>query len=179
MNDEENAPSIPLHRGEGARGRVEDVSLPEKGRILAERLKEKFPDLKLQILKSSSGIQKLSVPDNASVIVAVFSSIKAWKGGPSPWLLKCIKELEGKAGIFISFGSPHILDGIGDCPRFFATANPSECGTDRAKRSPRTCHCERSEAISTAVRGIGTVPAVKVYAYWDSDSAQKAVAEAL
>jgi len=39
----------------------------------------------------------------------------------------------------------------GDCPGF----------TDGAKWSPRTCHCERSEAISTAVRGrlrIGTVP---------------------
>ena len=173
LNDEENVPSsIPLPRGEGLKGRVEDVSLSEKGRILAEGLKEKFPDLKLQILKRSSRIQKLSVPDNASVIVAVFSSIKAWKGGPSPWLLKCIKELEGKAGIFISFGSPYILDRIGDCPRF----------TDRAKRSPRTCHCERSEAISTAVRGrprIRTVPSVKIYAWWDSDSAQKAVAEVL
>ncbi|MFA4827774.1 MAG: glycoside hydrolase family 3 N-terminal domain-containing protein [Thermodesulfovibrionales bacterium] len=181
LSDEENAPSpIPLPRGEGLMGRVEDVSLSEKGRILAERLKEKFPDLKLQILHNGSDTQKLIIPEKTSAIVAVFSGIKAWKGGPSPWLLKCIKELEDKADIFISFGSPYILDGIGDCPRFFSSANPPECGTDRAKRSPRTCHCERSEAISTAVRGrlrIGTVPSVKIYAWWDSDSAQKAVAE--
>jgi len=170
LNDEENAPSpIPLPRGEGLKGRVEDVSLSEKGRILAERLKEKFPDLKLQILKRSSRIQKLSVPDNASVIVAIFSGIKAWKGGPSPWLLKCIKELDGKAGIFISFGSPYILDRIGDCPRFFSSANPPECGTDTTPvNSPLIGGCR-----------IGTVPAVKIYAWWDSDSAQKAVAEVL
>ena len=86
------------------------------------------------------------------LIVAVFSSIRAWKGGASPWLLKCITELKDKAEIFISFGSPYIIDNIsdriGDCPRF----------TDRAKRSRR----------------IGTVPVVKIYAYWDSEAAQKA-----
>ena len=174
LNDAENAPSpIPLPRWEGLMGRVEDVSLSEKGRILAERLKEKFPDLKLQILKRSSRIQKLSVPDNASVIAAIFSGIKAWKGGPSPWLLKCIKKLEDRAEIFISFGSPYMMDGIGDCPRFFSLANPPECGTDT---TPFKSPLKKGDLGGCR---IGTVPAVKIYAWWDSEAAQKAVAEVL
>ena len=120
-----------------------DKSLCEKGRVFAEKLKEKFPDLKLQIINRSSKIQKLTPPDNAFVIVAIFSETKAWKGGPSPWLLKCIKKLEEIAEIFISFGSPYILP----------TPTPLPQGE--------------------GARGRGA----KIYAYWDSESAQKAVAE--
>lgn len=105
----------------------------EKDLVLAKELKRRFPDSKLKICRSGSDIPKF-ILRKTSVIVAVFSGVKAWKGGPSPWLLKCIKELEEKAEIFISFGSPYIFDGVRD-------------------------------------------NVTKIYAYWDSDSAQKAVAE--
>ncbi len=104
-----------------------------KGRVFAERLGEKFSDFRAQVYSSSSEIQE-SIPSKTSVIVAVFSSIKAWKGGASPWLLQSIKKLEDRAEVFISFGSPYLLNGI---------------------------------------RGDTT----KIYAYWDSDIAQRAVAE--
>ena len=90
----------------------------------------------MQIIKHDSEIQKVIFPDNSFAIVAVFSSIRAWKGGASPWLLKCIEELENKARIFVSFGSPYLIDRVGN---------------DTAR----------------------------IYAYWDSDTAQKAVAEVM
>jgi beta-glucosidase-like glycosyl hydrolase len=79
------------------------------------------------------------------IIVAIFSGIKAWKGGASSWLLKSLKKLEGKADVFISFGSPYILP----------SPNPLPQGEGARGR------------------------ATKIYAYWDSDAAQKAVAEIL
>ncbi|NCO83824.1 MAG: hypothetical protein COZ31_10615 [Nitrospirae bacterium CG_4_10_14_3_um_filter_44_29] len=128
LSDEENPPSPPFTKG-GMGG--------FSGNVLAEKLKGKFPDLKLQIIKRDSEIQKVIFPDNSFAIVAVFSGIRAWKGGASPWLLKSIKRLERRADIIISFGSPYLIDRI------------------------------------------GTVPAVKIYAYWDSEAAQKAAAEVI
>ncbi|MFZ3123454.1 MAG: glycoside hydrolase family 3 N-terminal domain-containing protein [Thermodesulfovibrionales bacterium] len=127
LSDEENPPLPPFTKG-GMGGFL--------GNVLAEKLKGKFPDLKLQIIKHDSEIQKVIFPDNSFAIVAVFSGIRAWKGGPSPWLLKCITELKDKAKIFVSFGSPYLLDRVGN---------------DTAR----------------------------IYAYWDSEAAQKAVAEVI
>ena len=127
LSDEENPPLPPFTKG-GMGGFL--------GNVLAEKLKGKFPDLKLQIIKHDSEIQKVIFPDNSFAIVAVFSGIRAWKGGPSPWLLKCITELKDKAKIFVSFGSPYLLDRVGN---------------DTAR----------------------------IYAYWDSEAAQKAAAEVI
>jgi hypothetical protein len=52
------------------------------------------------------------IPAGHDVIVAVFSSVRAWKGGTSPWLRECLQEVEHLADVFISFGNPHILDGV-------------------------------------------------------------------
>ncbi len=134
-----NPPASPFIKGgqmriiEKGSGRRADVRREWKGRVFAERLGEKFSDFRAQVYSSSSEIQE-SIPSKTSVIVAVFSSIKAWKGGASPWLLQSIKKLEDRAEVFISFGSPYLLNGI---------------------------------------RGDTT----KIYAYWDSDIAQRAVAE--
>ncbi|MDO9289422.1 MAG: glycoside hydrolase family 3 N-terminal domain-containing protein [Thermodesulfovibrionales bacterium] len=157
----------------------------KKGNPLISALRLSHRNLKYLRVNDGDDSRLRSINDR-ELIVAVFSSIKAWKGGPSPWLLKCIKELEDKADIFISFGSPYILDAIGkrigDYPGFFSSANPlssasrprrPECGTGTTPfKSPLT---------KGDLKGcrIGTVPIVKVYAWWDSDSAQKAVAEAL
>ena len=107
-----------------------------RGEAFAGKFKEKFPDLRLNVTNYGSEIQNISYPDDIFIIVAIFSKIKAWKGGPSPWLLRCIRKLENKAEIFISFGSPYILDGVRD-------------------------------------------DITKVYAFWDSEVAQRAVAEVI
>lgn len=125
LNDEENSPSPPLDKGEKG-GFL--------GNVLAKSLKKKFPDLKLQIIKHDSEIQRIIFSDSAFVVVAVFSGIKAWKGGPTNWLMKAMKKLERRTNVFISFGSPYLFNDL---------------------------------------KGDGA----KIYAYWDSDIAQRAVAE--
>jgi hypothetical protein len=53
-----------------------------------------------------------AIPAGHDVVVAVFSSVRAWKGGTSPWLRACLRAVEHRANVFISFGNPHILDGV-------------------------------------------------------------------
>ena len=108
----------------------------KKGITLYTGLKSGYHSLKCLHFKQGEDLKLDSVLKGRDVIVAVFSCIRAWKGGASPWLLKCITELKDKAEIFISFGSPYLIDNI------------------------------RGDVI-------------KIYAYWDSDSAQKAVAEVI
>jgi beta-glucosidase-like glycosyl hydrolase len=84
----------------------------EKGKVFIQRLKEDFPDLRSRILNRDSLFQKVSLPDNAFVIVSIFSATKAWKGGPGRWLYEKISSLKDSADLFISFGSPYLLENI-------------------------------------------------------------------
>jgi len=102
-----------------------------KGIILARTLKEKIPSVKTRIIRKSAEVEKIKIPDNAFVVVAVFSETKAWKGGASNWLCKQIASIQNRADLFVSFGSPYLLDNINNA---------------------------------------------KIFAYWDSESAQRAVA---
>jgi len=109
----------------------------QRGKALYTELKSCYGSLKCLRFKQGEDFELGGVLKDREVIVAVFSGIKAWKGGASSWLLKGINTFEKKSEIFVSFGSPYLIDRI------------------------------------------GSVPAVKIYAYWDSDSAQKAVAEVI
>lgn len=129
LNDDDPPPSS-LPRGEGARERVKS----EKGSVFIERLKRDLPGLRLQILKRDSRTHKLILPEGTFIIVAIFSETKAWKGGTGRWLYNKISSLEDKADLFVSFGSPYLLDDI--------------------KKN-----------------------IAKIFAYWDSESAQKAAAK--
>lgn len=108
----------------------------EKGMTLYTVLKSRYRSLKYLHFRQGEDLKSGGVMRGRELIVAVFSSIRAWKGGASPWLLKCIMDLKEKAEIFVSFGSPYIIDNI------------------------------RGDVIY-------------IYAYWDSDTAQKAVAEVI
>ena len=108
----------------------------KKGKAFYTGLKSRYHSLKQLDIKQGEDLKLDSVMKGRELIVAVFSSIRAWKGGASPWLLKCITELKDKAEIFISFGSPYLIDRVGN-------------------------------------------NTTKIYAYWASDAAQKAVAEML
>jgi beta-N-acetylhexosaminidase len=105
----------------------------EKGQEFSKELKKVFPDLKTQVISINSEIQEIRVSDNDFLVVALFSETKAWKGGASKWLFKRISSLKNRADLFISFGSPYLLDNI---------------------------------------KG-----AAKISTFWDSGSAQKAVAK--
>jgi beta-glucosidase-like glycosyl hydrolase len=104
----------------------------EKGKTFAARMRKLIPGIGIAAVRRDSESRTMKVPDNVSVIVAVFSDTKAWKGGASDWLYRQLQDLEEKACLFISFGSPYLLD---------------------------------------------SVSGAKIFAYWDADEAQKAVAE--
>ncbi|MBI5187606.1 MAG: hypothetical protein HZA07_00815 [Nitrospirae bacterium] len=84
----------------------------QKGRRFVETLREKFIGLNYLIIHRGSEIPWDTIPRGMGIIVAVFSEIRAWKGGASPWLLRQIKCLSDRAVLFISFGSPYLLEGL-------------------------------------------------------------------
>jgi hypothetical protein len=105
-----------------------------RGIVLARALKEKIPSVKIRIIRKGAEVEKIKISDKAYVVVAVFSETKAWKGGASNWLFKQMSWLQNRADLFVSFGSPYLLDNI---------------------------------------------TGAKIFSYWDSESAQKAVARIL
>jgi beta-glucosidase-like glycosyl hydrolase len=102
-----------------------------KGIVLARTLKGKIPSVKIRAIRKGAEVEKIKIPANAFVVAAVFSETKAWKGGTSSWLCRQIACVQNRAELFVSFGSPYLLDNINGA---------------------------------------------KIFAYWDSESAQRAVA---
>jgi beta-N-acetylhexosaminidase len=104
----------------------------ERGNALISGLKKGFRSMQVHKISRESNRNILSLNENMSAIVAVFSETKGWKGGTSDWLNRSLSLFEKRAALLISFGSPYLLDGIND--------------------------------------------GAKMFAYWDSETAQKAVA---
>jgi beta-glucosidase-like glycosyl hydrolase len=104
----------------------------EKGNPFASRMRKLIPGVRVATVRRNSGNRTMKIPGGVSVIVAVFCDTKAWKGGASDWLYRQLRYFDGKAGLFISFGSPYLLD---------------------------------------------SMSGAKIYAYWDGDEAQEAVAD--
>ena len=92
----------------------------EKGAALAGCLKRGIRDLRLRTISRTSKRKIHSLPENVSVVVAIFSETKGWKGGAGGWLYQALSGLEKKAELFISFGSPYLLDGIKDTAKISA-----------------------------------------------------------
>lgn len=92
----------------------------EKGTVLAGYLRRVIKDLRLRTMSRISKRKIQSLPKDASVVVAIFSETKGWKGGAGNWLYLELSRLEKKAGLFISFGSPYILDGIEGAAKILA-----------------------------------------------------------
>jgi beta-glucosidase len=84
----------------------------ERGGALARSLRKGVRGMKVQSISRASKRKILSLSENVSVIVAVFSETKGWKGGSGEWLYQALSWLKERAELFISFGSPYLLDGI-------------------------------------------------------------------
>jgi beta-glucosidase-like glycosyl hydrolase len=69
-----------------------------------DSLKKRFPSIRCIRLKPGE-----PTPKEDDMIVAVFSSVRAWKGGTAPWIVEALKGLEGKARLYVSFGSPYLI----------------------------------------------------------------------
>jgi hypothetical protein len=89
----------------------------ESGTAFIERIREVFPSA--GYLTVRDGSQELP-PLRGEVIVAVFSDVRGWKGGAALWIKGALRELRDRAEIFVSFGSPYLIDGAGSKTRIHA-----------------------------------------------------------
>lgn len=93
----------------------EDVSFDG----FVEGIKKEFPEIKHIMAKSGASVELER--EDMDIIVAVFSSVKAWKGGSAEWLRETLKSLAVKSKLLVSFGNPYVFYGIGDNrPRILA-----------------------------------------------------------
>jgi beta-glucosidase-like glycosyl hydrolase len=114
----------------------------EKGRVFARAVRRKIPCLQIVKLRRDSAQMKIMLPAGASALVAVFSETKAWKGGASNWLFRVMKDLERSADLFISFGSPYLLDSVKGGAKIFAycdSDDAQESVADLVARRLRSC----------------------------------------
>jgi len=107
----------------------------DRGLYLVRALQERYPDIRHCSVLPGEDIPWHTIPAGHGLIACVFSEIRAWKGRTGPWIKRAIDGLKERAGLFISFGNPYVIEGIKGVP--------------------------------------------KIYAYWDSEAAEKAVAEVL
>lgn len=84
----------------------------DTGKILIQQLSRSHPGLKVINLGEKPGSEKISLPADAPVVVALFSETRAWKGGAGRWLRRRLVSLRDRADVFVSFGSPYLLAGI-------------------------------------------------------------------
>jgi beta-glucosidase-like glycosyl hydrolase len=80
------------------------------GTPFVENLRERFPSVKEKCITGpSNGIEQL-VPAESDLIVAVYSKIRAYKGGHAQWIKEALSVLDSRASAVVSFGSPYILE---------------------------------------------------------------------
>jgi beta-glucosidase-like glycosyl hydrolase len=92
----------------------------EKGAAFRKRLKANLREAQFHTLRQGSRTRRISPPEGAFTVVAVFSETRAWKGGASSWLRDTLSDVAGKADLLISFGSPYLLPHLKNAARMYA-----------------------------------------------------------
>ncbi len=92
----------------------------DRVRAFGRLMKKKLPDVRVFEFGPENRVHSIHKQEDESLIVAIFSETKAWKGGASTWLFTMIRSLTLTADLFISFGSPYLLGGIGKTPCLYA-----------------------------------------------------------
>ena len=92
----------------------------DKGRAFGRIMKKWLPGIRVFEIRPGDKAQGIRKQKDESMIVAIFSETKAWKGGASSWLFTMVRTLRLRADLFVSFGSPYLLDGIGKTACLYA-----------------------------------------------------------
>ena len=92
----------------------------DKGRTFGRIMKKRLPWMRVFELGPGVRAPGIRKQDHESMIVAIFSETKAWKGGASNWLFTTIRSFMLRADLFVSFVSPSLLEGIGKTPCLYA-----------------------------------------------------------
>ncbi|MHB8880960.1 MAG: glycoside hydrolase family 3 N-terminal domain-containing protein [Thermodesulfovibrionales bacterium] len=87
-----------------------------KGQVFLKTLRTGLPQLRSAVLSpGEDGSRRLPSPEkDSTVITAVFSETRAWKGNTGRWLTETIRSLRDRTSLFISFGNPYLLNDIQD-----------------------------------------------------------------
>jgi beta-glucosidase-like glycosyl hydrolase len=92
----------------------------EKGTAFFEEMEKEFPSLRHVSINARWQAESLILPEESELIVCVFSSVKAYKGGTAQWIMETLEVFQERNAILISFGSPYLIDGLEDCLGVYA-----------------------------------------------------------
>jgi len=92
----------------------------DKARAFGRIMKKQQPGIRVFEIGPGVRAQGINKHGDEAMIVAIFSETKAWKGGASEWLFNMIRSFRLRADLFVSFGSPYLLDGIERTPCIYA-----------------------------------------------------------
>jgi len=84
----------------------------DKEPFFVRALQERYPDVRSCTVVPEEEIPWHMIPKDSELIIAAFSSVRAWKTSATRWIEKTVRECRGKARIFVSFGNPYILYGL-------------------------------------------------------------------
>lgn len=110
----------------------------DMGRAFGRIMKEKLPGMR--VFEFGPGVRADSIRklEDEFMVVAVFSETKAWKGGASNWLFTMIRSFRSRADLFVSFGSPYLLEPITSVPRMYVYWDSSSAQAAAASMITRT-----------------------------------------
>jgi beta-glucosidase-like glycosyl hydrolase len=92
----------------------------EKGGTFIRSMGKSFPGTRAIALRPRSHRTTIRKGPGEFMVIAIFSETKAWKGGASAWLHKQAAMLRQNADLYVSFGSPYLLNNLGKVPRICA-----------------------------------------------------------
>ncbi|MBI5102479.1 MAG: hypothetical protein HZB33_11680 [Nitrospirae bacterium] len=90
------------------------------GRTFIRALKTRVPGIKTISLspeKETARTALNKIDKTGSVITAIFSETRAWKGNTGSRLSEAISDCEKISDLFISFGNPYLLNKVSETPR--------------------------------------------------------------
>ncbi len=82
----------------------------EKGGELIAAFRKHLHKSKSTVCRSDADCFAVKIPEGHAVVLAVFSEIRAWKGGAQKWLPAAVRRFGRSADAVISFGSPYLLN---------------------------------------------------------------------
>lgn len=93
----------------------------EKGLTFLTALRQRYPQISHCSVLPGEVLPLHKIPQDSGLIIAIFSEVRAWKGGTSLWLRQILNEVKDSASVLISFGNPYILHNInGAAAKVFA-----------------------------------------------------------
>jgi len=92
----------------------------DRGDVFLSALRPAYPQVNRVSIFPGDDIPLSAFPAGRDLIVCVFSQAGAWKGTHAVWLRETLKGLASKAKLFISFGNPYVITGLGNVTRILA-----------------------------------------------------------